>query len=1339
MRKEHVPKIWAKTLLILGLFFVCGSLSAGSAQAATVTVGQTASKASSTYFYYAPGARNAYSVINNAANAAAAGATTTSHGVVLIENATSPYITESHILAKANVDIVGASRNGVTLKIASGLTPTAYGGPGTTGWGGTDSAQTDGALINVWTGQSNVKIANLTLDGSCGDYYACSNDDRGHAEFTLMNVRADNVLIDNVAFTRGKGDGIIARGDNMEVMNSVFNMVGHDFIEGYSIQNLKFHNNIGAMRTNSGVRCAGSGSGCYIYNNEFYTGTGGGAAVELQNSFSNVKIYNNYFHDISGSGGNYGAIGYPGQSPTGSGHEYYNNLFVNMPYAIAHVPSSAVSHHNIMINCSTTVGGGSDQNNIKTTSGYVFAKFGTNGQGNTYWTVTSGSLASAFTGRKIGIDALAGGSGNGGGSDTTTKYALNVTGGTGTTSCTSGTQVTITANVPSGKVFDKWTGDTSCVADPNSATTTVTMPGSAVNLTATFKDPTVVTPVDNGFPYPRGTNIPYGMMGWETGTSFLTDQATLVHFGWTTSITPSAFVANVNKAKSLGISKYLIATGGPQMSTESFWQEVKAAGITDDDFLGVYFPDEPGSSSTIITMYNAMKKYFPKAVAGDYLGDMSGGSGSAFIPGLDVCYFTTYTKFHPDRPHAWVHGNLIANGPVWKNAGKTIWSTTEALRESVSVVSSDPDLSTSQRVKDRHVSQIVMGILGGAQGVFSYAYKYTAGTPNYQGFVEFRPRYEQLWPWIMKGDRALLTTNVTSGVKSINSTPGGTIPAVTAYLFTDASGRKLVGSSSMLDFTEAGSTANNATITGVPNGTYEVLWENRTITVTNGTISDTWQPYGYHFYQLKTSGTDTTKYTLTINGGSGDGTYAAGAKVSITAGTAPSGQVFDKWTGCDTCVASTTSATTTVMMPAANTTLTATYKTAPVNAVPTLTASLVNNIITSVEKGATDVQLLSVNLCNNGAEDIKVTTVTISGSYDAANVKNVTLYSDGISLGTPTSLTDLSAKFSALNLTIRKGDCVTLALKGDIVSTTTRSSMTYSVTGSSLATGTGVTSGTAAKTAFSGTGYTTLYIKTATATTGSLAATSVANTVTNVKAGDVGVQLVAYKITNNGSENLLINKLIFTGDFSSTGVSKNTLYINEKNVGPADSTTASGAIFSTLEFVIAKGETFTFTLKGDVSGSASAGTKCYALSATAGSYMVKGMTSGKNATMSVTGSGSCLNVQGGLVDGAIIRAFGDIDIYIVKLMNGKMFKRLILSPSVFSSYQHLKWENVVVIDQSVLDQYTTSNLVYVVGNQDKTWLLQPYGDTGMKNLLIGEYDPDSVYEINATDFNSYIG
>jgi len=66
-----------------------------------------------------------------------------------------------------------------------------------------------------------------------------------------------------------------------------------------------------------------------------------------------------------------------------------------------------------------------------------------------------------------------------------------------------------------------------------------------------------------------------------------------------------------------------------------------------------------------------------------------------------------------------------------------------------------------------------------------------------------------------------------------------------------------------------------------------------------------------------------TGYTLTVNNGSGSGTYSAGAIVNITANAPLSGQAFEDWTGA--AVADAGAASTTLTMPAANTTITANY------------------------------------------------------------------------------------------------------------------------------------------------------------------------------------------------------------------------------------------------------------------------------------------------------------------------------------------------------------------------------------------------------------------------------
>ncbi len=68
-------------------------------------------------------------------------------------------------------------------------------------------------------------------------------------------------------------------------------------------------------------------------------------------------------------------------------------------------------------------------------------------------------------------------------------------------------------------------------------------------------------------------------------------------------------------------------------------------------------------------------------------------------------------------------------------------------------------------------------------------------------------------------------------------------------------------------------------------------------------------------------------YTLTVVNGTGSGSYTAGTGVTITANPAPAGESFSAWTGA--AVSNAATPTTTITMPAANTTVTANYSTGP--------------------------------------------------------------------------------------------------------------------------------------------------------------------------------------------------------------------------------------------------------------------------------------------------------------------------------------------------------------------------------------------------------------------------
>jgi len=87
--------------------------------------------------------------------------------------------------------------------------------------------------------------------------------------------------------------------------------------------------------------------------------------------------------------------------------------------------------------------------------------------------------------------------------------------------------------------------------------------------------------------------------------------------------------------------------------------------------------------------------------------------------------------------------------------------------------------------------------------------------------------------------------------------------------------------------------------------------------------------YAGHFSEASNAVSVTTSacvlHVLTVNNGSGSGSYNSGEIVSITANAAPSGKIFDQWTGSTTITNANVSITT-IVTSEANTEITATYK-----------------------------------------------------------------------------------------------------------------------------------------------------------------------------------------------------------------------------------------------------------------------------------------------------------------------------------------------------------------------------------------------------------------------------
>ena len=79
------------------------------------------------------------------------------------------------------------------------------------------------------------------------------------------------------------------------------------------------------------------------------------------------------------------------------------------------------------------------------------------------------------------------------------------------------------------------------------------------------------------------------------------------------------------------------------------------------------------------------------------------------------------------------------------------------------------------------------------------------------------------------------------------------------------------------------------------------------------------------FHDVEITASYEPLYMLTVNSGSGEGSYPAGAVVAVAADPTPSGHVFDRWVGDTAGITDVDAESTTLTMPAGNVEITATY------------------------------------------------------------------------------------------------------------------------------------------------------------------------------------------------------------------------------------------------------------------------------------------------------------------------------------------------------------------------------------------------------------------------------
>jgi len=117
-----------------------------------------------------------------------------------------------------------------------------------------------------------------------------------------------------------------------------------------------------------------------------------------------------------------------------------------------------------------------------------------------------------------------------------------------------------------------------------------------------------------------------------------------------------------------------------------------------------------------------------------------------------------------------------------------------------------------------------------------------------------------------------------------------------------------------------------------------------------------------------------------------------------------------------------------------------------------------------------------------------------------------------------------------------------------------------------------------------------------------------------------------------------------------------------------------------------------------------------------------------------------------LVEGSLIKTADAPEVYIINdKAHGSYlgWKRHIFNPEVFNMYGHLKWENIQIVSQAVLDSYETSDL-YKSDTDPRVYSLEETGTSAVKHHVTDlatfdckGYSWDQVFIVNEKEVNYY--
>jgi hypothetical protein len=539
------------------------------------------------------------------------------------------------------------------------------------------------------------------------------------------------------------------------------------------------------------------------------------------------------------------------------------------------------------------------------------------------------------------------------------SWTLNVSSGSGSGSYTAGTVVPVSANAPpSGSQFAGWIGDTSGLANASAASTTLTMPNAAATLTATY----TVTPISvstwtltvshgtGSGSYTAGAVIPVVADAPPAGSQFA---------GW---VGDTSGLANASAASTTftmpNAAATLTATYTVTPISVSIWTLTVSHGTGSGSYTA-------GSTVSVVADAPPAGSQF----AG-WVGDTSGlanplaASTTLTMPNAAITLTATYSIIPPPAPTLWTLTVSHGTGGGSYTAGSTVSvvaDTPPAGSQFAGWVGDTSGLANPLAASTTLTMPNAAAALTATYSIISTpapalwtltishgtgSGSYTAGT-SVSIVADAPPAGSQFAGWIgdTSGLANPLAASTTLTMPNAAATLTATYTPIPLAAPTNLSAQRVASHRTWLFWND-----NTTNETG-----YQIEWKNGSgpfvLVATVGPNSTAYYHdvatmasnivYTYRVraisqatassysneaqVKIGTTGGSALQYLLTVNGGSGSGSYNATTLVPISAAAVPAGQVFTGWTGTTAVLADPHAANTTAKMPAHPLTVTATY------------------------------------------------------------------------------------------------------------------------------------------------------------------------------------------------------------------------------------------------------------------------------------------------------------------------------------------------------------------------------------------------------------------------------